>query len=324
MELSLTPETTLFVCFAVLAFVMNVLAYLLFRADKCRAQRDARRISERSLLLVAFFGGAFGALVGMVRQHHKTRKWKFRILVPLFLLLQLVVGCAFVALNVYAADYYHADERALAALESTDDVRVDHGRDVWFFDGPGTKAAYVFYPGAKVETEAYAPLMQRIAREGVDCYLVDMPYHLAFFGIGRAGDIRSQEMKDYEADGHNPQDYERWYLGGHSLGGVVASMEPSLESFDGLILLASYPSADQPKTDFRSLSVYGSNDTVLNRESYEDAKRFLPDDATEMVLVDGNHAQFGDYGEQMGDGEATISPERQQAETAKAIAAFAR
>lgn len=74
---------------ALVLLVMNLLAFAAFGRDKCRARQDRRRTPERRLLLYAALGGALGALVGMRVFHHKTRKLRFRLLVPLFLLLHL-------------------------------------------------------------------------------------------------------------------------------------------------------------------------------------------------------------------------------------------
>ena len=94
------------------------------------------------------------------------------------------------------------------------------------------------------------------------------------------------------------------------------------EDFDGLILLAAYSTKELTGTPLRVLSVYGSEDGVLNRESYEKNRANLPAATTEVVLDGGCHAQFGSYGPQEGDGIPTISGEEQVRQTAEAIAAF--
>ncbi|HRM20415.1 MAG TPA: alpha/beta hydrolase, partial [Trichococcus flocculiformis] len=78
-----------------------------------------------------------------------------------------------------------------------------------------------------------------------------------------------------------------WYLAGHSLGGVMASSfaADQTDRVDGLILLASYPSNDLTDAPFSALSIYGSEDEVLSRESYDEAQEKLPDDYTEIVAV---------------------------------------
>jgi pimeloyl-ACP methyl ester carboxylesterase len=146
-----------------------------------------------------------------------------------------------------------------------------------------------------------------------------MPGNFAFFWKGMADDIREQYGEQSEGDNSNR--YKRWYIGGHSLGGVVAEMLTEEESWDGLILLAAYPTGavNEPL-----LTIYGSEDGVLNMEKYADAETsgYWPDDTTEVVIEGGNHAGFGDYGDQKGDGTASITPAEQQEITAEAISKF--
>ena len=72
--------------------LINIVAFAAYGIDKSKAQKDRWRIPESTLLLLAFFGGALGALLGMRAFHHKTKHWKFKILVPLFLILQLALA----------------------------------------------------------------------------------------------------------------------------------------------------------------------------------------------------------------------------------------
>lgn len=67
------------------------------------------------------------------------------------------------------------------------------------------------------------------------------------------------------------------------------------------------------------LSIYGSEDGVLNTESVQENRSLLPDNHKEIIIEGGNHAQFGNYGEQAGDGDATVSTEEQQKLTVEAI-----
>lgn len=67
--------------------IINIVAFLMYGLDKRKAVRHQWRISEAALLGIAFCGGSVGALLGMKLFHHKTKHWKFKILVPLFLLL---------------------------------------------------------------------------------------------------------------------------------------------------------------------------------------------------------------------------------------------
>ena len=94
------------------------------------------------------------------------------------------------------------------------------------------------------------------------------------------------------------------------------------EKIEGLILLAAYSTVDISSDNIRVLSIYGSKDEVLNKESYRKNKSNLPADFTEIVIQGGNHAGFGCYGPQKGDGEAEITSKQQQTDTAQAIAEF--
>ena len=84
-------ESKLQIVFAALLLV-NIVAFAAYGIDKRKAQKGKWRIPESTLLLLALFGGAIGALLGMRMFHHKTKYRKFKILVPLFLVLQLAVA----------------------------------------------------------------------------------------------------------------------------------------------------------------------------------------------------------------------------------------
>lgn len=209
---------------------------------------------------------------------------------------------------LYTGQYYHADAAALAALGSDDAVHVTETDYGWYFDGPSETEALIFYPGAKVEETAYAPLLHLVARKGMDVCLIKMPFRLAFFGT----DSADQVIQQY--------DYASWYIGGHSLGGVMAADYASRHSSEltGIVLLASY-STRTLDDGLHAITIYGSEDGVLNITKMHEQDRNLPSDCVQHVIAGGNHAQFGSYGKQNGDGEAFISAEDQQRQTAELI-----
>jgi hypothetical protein len=86
----------------------------------------------------------------------------------------------------------------------------------------------------------------------------------------------------------------------------------------GVAFWASYPATSDnlSSTDLKGLSVYGSNDQVLNLDTYNQTLPLLPRGTIMKVINGGNHAQFGNYGLQPGDGTATISSADQQLQTA--------
>lgn len=72
--------------------ILSIFAFGLFWIDKRRARKDgARRVSQTLLLAVSALGGAGGGLAAMSIFRHKTKRWSFKLLVPLFLVLHLVL-----------------------------------------------------------------------------------------------------------------------------------------------------------------------------------------------------------------------------------------
>lgn len=209
----------------------------------------------------------------------------------------LLISALIVAFRTYAGKYYHAEEYELT-VESVEET----GEYIAYGD-PESSLGLIFYPGAKVEETAYAPLMEELAEDGIFCVVAKMPIHLAVLKPNAAEEI----MEAYEKVG-------TWYLAGHSLGGAMAAdfAAEHEEELAGLILLAAYPTKEL--ADLPVLSVYGSEDEILNKEKYDRAIGYA-DSLTERVIDGGNHAGFGNYGAQKGDGEACIPQEEQWQET---------
>lgn len=214
----------------------------------------------------------------------------------------------------YAGNAYEPAPEATDALHSSSTVTVKETESYYAFipAHSSSKAGFIFYQGGKVEEAAYAPLLHRLAELGISSYAVKAPFNLAFFDIDAVADVMEAE---------EPIDF--WYTGGHSLGGVASALfaEEQADKLAGLIFLASYPSADLTETALPALSIYGDRDAVLDGEAFAEGMQLLPQ--VEMVVLEGgNHAQFGSYGFQEGDGPAEISADKQQALTAEAILRF--
>lgn len=226
-----------------------------------------------------------------------------KIIISILITLSLITG-GFV---YYTSGYYRASEEAMQVVGIRDNVKVEQSEKYVKFIPQEIKAGFIFYPGGLVETISYAPLMKECAKQGILCILVDMPFHLAVLDMNAADGIIEQ---------YNIED---WYIGGHSLGGSMAAsyLSNHVDDYKGLILLASYSTEDLRGTDLSVLSIYGSEDGVLSRDKYEESKNNLPDNYIEKVIQGGNHAYFGNYGEQKGDGKATITPYEQVQYTVK-------
>ena len=197
-----------------------------------------------------------------------------------------------------------------------DDTENDKDMLIYMPNGP-IKAGFIFYPGAKVEYSAYEALMAECASEGILCVVVEMPFNLAVLNITKGMDV----IKEFPY-------VENWYIGGHSLGGSMSANCAATypEYFKGLVFLAAYSTVDV--SEFRVLSMYGTNDEVMEKENYEKYRENLPSDfsnrLTEIKIEGGNHAYFGMYnkGVQKGDGIATISNDEQIRIAARSIIDF--
>ena len=215
-------------------------------------------------------------------------------------------GCA-----VYVGDYYRADRSAIEAFAPMNSVSAElHDGGTLVFQPENATKGFIFYPGGKVEYTSYIPLMQACAEEGILCVLVEMPFNLAVLDVDAADGIQEQYPE-----------IEKWYIGGHSLGGSMAAsyLADHIDDYDGLILLGSYSTADLSETGLEVLSVYGSEDQVMNRDKYDEYRSNLPGDFVEVVIQGGCHAYFGMYGAQEGDGMPAISNEQQICLTAEQI-----
>ena len=222
-------------------------------------------------------------------------------------LVAIIILAIFAYGIYYVNDYYHADDEAKNYLNGTDDVKAIKTDNGILLDGPGNDTALIFYPGAKVEYTSYLPLFTEISQHNIDCFIVEMPFNIAMLNENAADDII------------NNYNYTNYYMSGHSLGGVVASSYINhTNNTDGLILFAGYPTEEIGKP---VLSIYGSEDKVLNMEKYDESKALMKN-LTEIIIKGGNHAQFGNYGIQEGDGVAKITSEKQQDKVTAEIIEF--
>lgn len=211
-------------------------------------------------------------------------------------LAMLLVAAALVGL-VYAETPYGPDEVPADLAPSVSVVETDAGYVL--SDGPVTDdtVGLVFYPGARVAPESYlSHLAPLVAERDVIVIVPEMPLNFAVFDIDAADDAMASQPE-----------VERWYVGGHSLGGAMACEYADDGDIEGLVLLASYCASDLSGSEVRGLSVLGTADGVIDAEREREARSNLPPD-TEIAEIEGmNHAQFGAYGSQRGDDTPAIS-----------------
>ncbi len=229
-------------------------------------------------------------------------------------------------------------ERALEALQDGPELAVQRTDDSWLLFGQvareyagsdvsngGSASArdrtgIVFYPGGLVDHRSYAAFARALATEGYSVVVVPAPLNLMVFAPDRAGDV----MNRFSSIDH-------WVIAGHSLGAAMATnfvrRNPQLSrsgQLRAMVLLAGYPaeSWDLSSDPVSVLSISAEYDEVFNRESFAETVGLLPPETVFFTIAGGNHAGFGDYGLQRGDGISLITPAEQQRVTVERIVGF--
>jgi hypothetical protein len=232
----------------------------------------------------------------------------------LVVLLVIIVG-ALAGFIYYVNDYYHADSTAVSALSSNGSyVVTDTSNSITFTPNQNKSSkGVIFYPGAKVQPEAYSVLASKLAQNGYTTVIVKMPFNLAIFGENKADDVIAQH-----------QEISTWVIGGHSLGGVFASdyAVNNQDKIKGVIYLAAYPNTNASNASFKALSIRGSLDGLATADQISENLNKFPANTTFITIDGGNHYNFGDYGVQSGDNNSTITRQQQQNETINYILEF--
>ncbi len=230
------------------------------------------------------------------RKPRRGRRIVSRILLGLLALLGLVTVGFLIWANT---GVMRAEPGPLAAVAANPAVTITDSPEAIILtpsDGDSTDGL-VFIPGAKVGAGAYVSNLSGVVeRDGVTVIITKPTLNLAFFDLRPLGDFTEL------APGVN-----QWFVGGHSLGGVKACQFATEPVLSGLVLFASYCANDLSASDLPVLSIGGSQDNLSTPAKIENASDRLPSDAEFIIVAGANHARFGDYGPQSGDGTATIN-----------------
>lgn len=219
-----------------------------------------------------------------------------------------------VALVLYLkTTVYTAEDYATACkTQEIENVRIIEDKKYIGYYSLDSDKAIIFYPGGLVDYDAYCGYAAALAERGMSVFICKMPLDLAVLKMNAANKI----IEDYP-------EMQHWYIAGHSLGGAMAAsyLKKNASRFEGLILMAGYSTADLSNENIRVLSIYGSNDQIMQKDKYDKYLTNLPS-LTELVIEGGNHENFGDYGHQKGDGTALISQKEQMEIAIDAIEKF--
>lgn len=247
-------------------------------------------------------------------------KYKYYLLISLLILLLCCKAVSF----LYFENPYKPENFSLKQINTTQsEVKVSENKD-YFEISPlnespiNREKGVIFYPGGRVKPESYIAHMVLISKAAnVKTFILKVPLNYAIFDINAAEKVIADK-----------KEISKWYIGGHSLGGVAASYNVSSqqnnENIKGLFLWASYP-ANKSLANNQRLSIvgiYGGKDAFVTKEDIETAKTRLPKD-TQFTTLDGvTHSQFGDYGKQKGDNDPDISNDIARQKIVEAMVTF--
>jgi pimeloyl-ACP methyl ester carboxylesterase len=216
-----------------------------------------------------------------------------------------LIVAAFIGFTVWAYTPLGPAQKAVNSLVDSETVSITQGKNIIFHPSEPVDTGIIIYQGGHVDPRSYSVLAHRLAEEGYTVFIPKMRFNLAVLDKKAALEI----VKD------NPE-IDKWVLTGHSLGGAMAAslVYDDPDVFQGLVLLAAYPpkNNDLSSYEIKVTTIYGSKDKVASPTQIEESFKLLPPESRKVLIEGGNHAQFGYYGKQKGDGTATITLIEQQ------------
>lgn len=200
-----------------------------------------------------------------------------------------------------------------ATLEVYRDTRVvvepGEGLVVMKPAGEANETALLYFPGARVSAYAYLWPLLDVAASGTTVVIAQPLMNMALF------DPRGLDSFAPAAPGATT-----WILAGHSLGGVKACLEAADARVSALVLFASYCANDISSLEREVRVVLGGADGVIDLDAVNTAAALLPDSSVVVSIPGANHASFGTYGPQPGDGIATREPSQVRKEITTLVA----
>lgn len=232
-----------------------------------------------------------------------------KIIIRALLSIVIIFGLMIIGLAIYSSgSYIHLSDMdtAIESLNLDQVTITENSQSIQYIvDNP--KMNVIFIPGGLVEPESYKYLASSIALNGYNVTIVKVVFNLAIL-------TPKSSLKYINPDLVN-------VLIGHSLGGVVASMAASgNESVSKVIMLGSYPIKDLSDKD--TLLITAEHDEGMDIDKFNDSLQYLNEQNVIFNIEGGNHAQFGWYGPQKGDGTADITTLSQQNIVANQILSF--
>ena len=245
---------------------------------------------------------------------------KEKNLIPPKARMPLILGVVFVILftvvTIYLVWSRDASQPAIQSIVMPrGGVRVTIDEDGFIlFEPPETTAdCMIFYCENKVAFEAYAPLAEGMALNGVSCAITKMKFDIASFEKDAALKVMNKHSE-----------YRNFFVGGHGKGGEAALKfaEGQPSTVQGVILMGTVPSKDFSAIKTPVLSIRGSSDGICTEKKCRASEFKLPSTVENSVITGANHSYFGCYGIQVGDLEASIDNNTQIGKSAEIASNF--
>ena len=221
----------------------------------------------------------------MEKKKRKKKRWLIVAVVVLVILLSVVF--------IYAP--------ALSEVAKIADQMENVDGNLYFYGE--SNVGFIIYPGAKADEKSYAYIAQQLNKEGHTVIIPNIPLHMSIYGPKQGLAI----MED------NPG-IEKWFLIGHSLGGIpisqIAAEQP--EKLEGIAFVASSMILDLSNTNISAIRITAEHDGVMPNKMMESNLNYLPKNSISVVIEGANHNQFGAYWHPGFDGKATITWKEQQ------------
>jgi len=229
-----------------------------------------------------------------------NRKSKlFKILKRVILVIVLVFALLTVGLAIYSSTSYKSLPEMDIAIDALDltSVTYTEGRTSIKYEVTDPKMNIIFIPGGLVEPDSYKYLAAGLALDGYNVTIVKVLFNLAILTPNSSARFIDNDLDNV--------------IIGHSLGGVVASMVASKHSeITKIIMLGSYPINNIQAQS--SLFITAEHDDAMDQKEFNDSLKYVNSENIIFNIDGGNHAQFGWYGPQKGDGTAEMTTLEQQ------------
>ena len=237
-----------------------------------------------------------------------------RIVRRILLVIAALLVVAIVGFIIWAESPMRAEAAPLAAAEEAVTVS-ETAEGVLLTPDDPSGTGLVFVAGARDDPLAYAAKFSGLAEAGVTVVIARPILNFAIM-----------EFRGLDTFTSLAPDVDEWFVGGHSLGGVRACqyVADAPDTVAGLVLFGSYCSADISESGEPVLSIGAENDGLSTPAKIEAAAGLLPADAEFVELPGAVHAQFGDYGEQPGDGTPTATDAEVADELTATVLGFIR